>query len=254
MITTTPEVGGSTQPQVAMDSRSAPKHAVRTTQATTPQAVPRAEARGHAQPNPQAQDSGIQLQISGQKGAQAQQALTRIAQPATQSNGLATAERNSDKPNDSGQPSNHAATQASGVIDNDQLKEVVEKLEDEERERKERAKEIELTKKNYTDTSPGSTPEETIQKARILRSKAMTTSQNDTEGTKLAAKAAQMESEAKAKITQRQREAAGIQIDPVDLMERSHSNRRDSSILDKIGSTYARMGHYKPSQLVSVFA
>lgn len=253
MITPTADAGrasGSAPAQVAPGIGRAPKHDVRTTQAISAQAVSRTDAPARTRSHTQPQDAGIQLQISGKQGAKAEQALTRLTQQATVPHASAAAERGTQTTR-AGEVAVDPAATNSLYRDREQIEEVIERLESDERDRRKRALELAQRENNFADTSPGSTPEETIQKARVLRSKA---SQNDTEGAELATKAAQMEAEAKAKINQRQREAAGLQIDPVDLLERTGNDGRENKTLDRIGSTYGRLSDYGTSPLVSVFA
>lgn len=56
------------------------------------------------------------------------------------------------------------------------------------------------------DTSPGRTPEETLQRARIIRAAAMAPAEPSGQDRAVAAKAAQMESQARAEIVQQDRE------------------------------------------------
>jgi len=247
------QAGGSAA-FVGTDIRFALKHDARTTQATLPQAVPKVEARSQSRAGSQGPTNPPQPPTSSPKGSKPS-AATSTSPP--QDRGFAKSTYLSQ---DEPAATAKAATSTtetrplSRSIGSDQLKEVVKKLEEEERERKARAEALTADKNKFTDTTPGSTPEETIQKARILRSIALNTEQSDPDKAKIAAQAAQMEAEAKAKITERQRDAAGIQVDPVELMERPPEDSRDKKILEKIGSTYGLRGEYDSSRLVSTFA
>ena len=190
------------------------------------------------------QDAGVSLQISGKSGNRVQPDLNRVIAYNAQGR----------EAGGSADPlgvnnSEQAQSKATSL-----LQDSLQKLEEEQRARKSRLEDLIAKDNAYADTTPGNTPEETILKARVLRSRVSQSSQSDPENAKIVAKAAQMEAEAKAKITERQRQASGIETDPVGLLERAAENSRDTKILEKIGSTYGLNGAQEASKLVAELA
>lgn len=236
--------GGSLQMRAEISS--AQRQAARTSQSITPKAVAQTE-RGNAL---KSEDAGVRLQISGKQGPNAELELHRMV-----NDSKITAPQSDTQPQSGLDPIQSTYGKFEENNPNDPLKETLQKLEEEEEERKKRSEnQITNGKNQIVDTNPGSTPEETIEKARLLRSRVLTSDGADPEDMKLAAKAAEMEAEARAKITERQREAAGITTDPIDILEHSREDSRENKILNKIGSTYGAFESFEDRSLVSALA
>lgn len=91
----------------------------------------------------------------------------------------------------------------------------------------------------YIDMTPARTPEEALFKARLIRSAALAPLDPANDDLKAAAMADQMESEAAAQITERQRQASGMIFDLRELQAlKKEEQDREQSRLQTLTSAY----------------